>query len=95
VLLLAGKYDAGLRRRRAAGDLRPAGGSPMIDTATDASYPTDLDGVALPQDGNHDGVAVPDRGAYEYHGPGTAQLARSTAITWRPGWRAPRRPRLS
>jgi hypothetical protein len=49
------------------GDLHPAAGSPMIDTAHDASYPTDFDGVAIPVDGNGDGVAAPDRGAYEYH----------------------------
>jgi hypothetical protein len=56
-----------LFRNAAAGDLRPTAGSPMVDTATDASYPTDLDGVAIPVDGDNDGVAAPDRGAYEYH----------------------------
>jgi hypothetical protein len=54
-------------RDPASGDLRPTQTSPMIDTATEAGYPTDLDGVAIPQDGDHDGQATPDRGAYEYH----------------------------
>ena len=54
-------------RDPATGDLRPTQASPMIDTASEAGYPTDLDGVAIPQDGDHDGHATPDRGAYEYH----------------------------
>ncbi|MEJ3750085.1 right-handed parallel beta-helix repeat-containing protein, partial [Actinomycetes bacterium KLBMP 9797] len=56
-----------LFRDAAAGDLHPTAASPMVDTATDTSYPTDLDGITVPLDGNHDGVAAPDRGAYEYH----------------------------
>ncbi|GLI01770.1 right-handed parallel beta-helix repeat-containing protein [Phytohabitans aurantiacus] len=56
-----------LFRDAAAGDLRPTAGSPMVDTAVGAGYPTDLDGVTIPVDGNQDGVAVADRGAYEYH----------------------------
>jgi hypothetical protein len=56
-----------LFRNAAAGDLRPTAASPMVDTATDTSHPTDLDGVTVPQDGDGDGRAIPDRGAYEYH----------------------------
>ncbi|MFO7632271.1 MAG: choice-of-anchor Q domain-containing protein [Caldilinea sp.] len=41
-------------------------GSPAIDAGTTAGAPPfDLDGVVRPQDGNFDGNAVTDMGAYE------------------------------
>jgi hypothetical protein len=55
----------------AGGDYRLAPGSPSID-AGNAAYTTqatDLNGVARIQDGNEDGVAKPDQGAYERPDP--------------------------
>ena len=49
----------------AAGDFHLAGGSPAIDSGIDMGYSTDLEGRSVPRDGNGDGVAVPDRGAFE------------------------------
>ncbi|MEZ4708394.1 MAG: right-handed parallel beta-helix repeat-containing protein [Caldilineaceae bacterium] len=53
----------------AAGDFRLQAGSPAIDSA-DASSVADVDllGYVRPVDGNGDGAAVADRGAYEYGG---------------------------
>jgi parallel beta-helix repeat protein len=48
-----------------AGDFHLAPGSPAIDSGVDAGYGPDRDGRAVPLDGNGDGVAVPDRGAFE------------------------------
>ncbi len=50
----------------AAGNLRLQSSSPAIDRGVAAGYATDADGVAVPQDGNGDGVSAPDIGAYEY-----------------------------
>src|SRR5262249_55022679 len=49
--------------------LQPA--SPCIDAAVSApGVPvTDINGAPRPQDGNGDGVSVPDMGAYEYSLP--------------------------
>jgi hypothetical protein len=47
------------------GDFRLAAGSPATDSGVDAGYGMDRDGRAVPLDGNGDGVAVADRGAFE------------------------------
>jgi parallel beta-helix repeat protein len=48
-----------------AGDFHLAGGSPALDSAVDMGYGADLDGRGVPRDGNGDGIAVADRGAFE------------------------------
>jgi parallel beta-helix repeat protein len=48
-----------------AGDLRLNAGSPAVDSAVVAGYGKDFDGGTVPYDGNGDGVAVADRGAFE------------------------------
>lgn len=50
----------------ASGDLHLQATSPAIDQGVSAGYGADRDGVPVPTDGNGDGVAVPDAGAYEY-----------------------------
>ena len=50
----------------AADDLHLAAGSPAIDAGTTVSLTVDRDGRARPQDGNGDGSATYDMGAYEY-----------------------------
>jgi hypothetical protein len=55
----------------ASGDYRLGAGSPSID-AGNAAYttqPSDLDGGGRVQDGNEDGLAKPDQGAYERPDP--------------------------
>jgi PASTA domain-containing protein len=54
----------------ASGDYRLAAGSPSIDAANPAhtTGTTDLDGAARSQDGDDDGTATPDEGAYERAG---------------------------
>jgi parallel beta-helix repeat protein len=52
-------------RDASAGDLRLTPGSPAVDTGTQLGYAVDLDGGAVPQDGDGDGVATTDKGAYE------------------------------
>jgi hypothetical protein len=49
----------------AAGDFHLAGGSPAVDSGIDMGYSADLEGRTVPRDGNGDGVAVADRGAFE------------------------------
>jgi hypothetical protein len=49
----------------AAGDFHLAGGSPAVDSGVDTGYTADLDGRGVPRDGNADGIAVADRGAFE------------------------------
>ncbi len=68
----------------AGGDYRLAARSPCIDTATSSGAPaTDRDGVARPKDGNHDGGAQVDMGAYEfiYAGPVTLHVSTSGSDT--------------
>jgi len=48
-----------------AGDFHLAGGSPAIDSGVETGYGADLEGRGVPRDGNGDGVAVADRGAFE------------------------------
>ena len=68
---------------RAAGDFRLGYGSPCIDTGTDLSalITTDLDGNPRPQDGNWDGIAAFDMGAYEYN-PQTADSNTDGIPDW-------------
>ena len=53
------------------GDLHLGSGSPAIDTGTNSaiSLPTDLDGNPRIVDGDGDGHATVDMGAYEYNCP--------------------------
>jgi predicted outer membrane repeat protein len=53
------------------GDLRLESDSPAIDTGTNSaiSLPTDLDGHPRVVDGDGDGTAIVDMGAYEYNCP--------------------------
>lgn len=54
----------------ADGDLHLQAGSPAIDSGTnDGCPPTDFDGVVRPQDGNGDGIATCDMGAFEFPAP--------------------------
>ena len=46
-------------------DLHVQSTSPAVDSGLSLGYAADLDGVAVPQDGNDDGTSTPDRGAYE------------------------------
>lgn len=51
----------------AAGDYHLTAASPLIDAGNNDDAPTtDMDGLIRPQDGNGDGTAVADIGAYEY-----------------------------
>jgi hypothetical protein len=48
------------------GDLRLTASSPAIDAGVDVGYSEDMAGTGVPRDGNGDGNAKPDMGAYEY-----------------------------
>src|SRR5437773_3750778 len=48
-----------------AGDFHLAAGSPPVDSGIDTGTGADLEGRGVPRDGNGDGVAIPDRGAFE------------------------------
>ena len=50
----------------AAGDLHVLATSPAVDRGVDLGYTLDYDGRPVPQDGNGDGQAQPDAGAFEY-----------------------------
>lgn len=52
------------------GNLHLQEGSPVIDSGTNVNCPVaDFDGALRPYDGDYDGVAVCDMGAYEYEKP--------------------------
>ena len=49
-----------------AADLHLQASSPAVDAAVDVGLTVDFDGLPIPIDGNGDGRAAPDIGAYEY-----------------------------
>lgn len=58
------------------GDFRLSTGSPGIDAGKNTGAPaTDLDGKTRPMDGNGDGIAVVDMGAFEFGAPDTTPPA--------------------
>jgi 3-phytase len=52
-----------------AGDFHLNAGSPAVDSGTMAGYIADFEGGRVPHDGNNDGSAVADRGAFERGAP--------------------------
>jgi hypothetical protein len=65
----AGNVDADpLFVDAAGGDMRLCAGSPAIDSGIGVDAPAaDIEGVSRPKDGDGDGVATVDMGAYEYY----------------------------
>src|SRR5437867_2998196 len=55
-----------------AGDFHLTSGSPAVDTGVDVGLTTDFDGGHVPHDGNGDGIAAVDRGAFERGSTGAA-----------------------
>jgi parallel beta-helix repeat protein len=54
----------------AGGDFHLQTSSPCLDSGSNVGAPpADLDGITRPQDGNDDGLAIADLGAYEVAGP--------------------------
>jgi hypothetical protein len=51
------------------GDLHLRATSPAVDAGIDVGLSRDFDGVFVPQDGDGDGIAVPDLGAFERQAP--------------------------
>jgi hypothetical protein len=49
----------------AAGDFHLRADSPAVDRGVPTGYSADLDGATVPQDGDGDGTAATDLGAYE------------------------------
>lgn len=64
----------------AAADFRLRADSPLIDRGSPGVGPTsDLDGRTRPNDGNGDGVAVRDMGAFEYQRPASPPAVADTS----------------
>src|SRR5207244_2231275 len=55
-----------------AGDFHLTPGSPAVDSGVDVGLTADFDGGHVPHDGNSDGIAVVDRGAFELGSTGAA-----------------------
>ena len=55
-----------------AGDFHLASASPAVDTGVNVGLTTDFDGGHVPHDGNGDGIAAVDRGAFERGSTGAA-----------------------
>ncbi|NCC51951.1 MAG: hypothetical protein EOM20_12140 [Spartobacteria bacterium] len=73
----------------AGGDYRLQSGSPCIDTEWAEDYPAcDLAGVARPVDGDLDGFARPDIGAYEFSGEALGCSFRAEHIEGTPPFHA-------
>jgi hypothetical protein len=71
-------YQSPLFVDRLGGDFRLTRNSPCVDTANNAAVPADLtaDKLGTPRiiDGDGDGTAVADMGAYEYYLPGDVTM---------------------
>src|SRR5437870_4799249 len=55
-----------------AGDFHLTPGSPAVDSGVDVGLTADFDGGHVPHDGNSDGIAVVDKGAFELGSTGAA-----------------------